>query len=246
MSPGAPQEGTKKTNYVLIDFENVQPATIAALDAEHFHVIVFCGANQTKVGLDLATAIQKMGSRAQYLQISGNGSNALDFHIAFYIGELASREPGAFFHIISKDTGFDPLIAHLKSRKILCARSKTIADMPIFRGAEQASTSTFSAAPPVVPSTKKTSSAAAAKQGKTAASPPKQGPTERIADAVKDLIRRGNSRPRTLKTLSSTLHALFNKKLGETEIRALIDGLVEGKHVAVDGTKVTYTLKSTK
>jgi hypothetical protein len=235
-----------KTNYVLIDFENVQPASIAALDAEHFHVIVFCGANQTKVGLDLATLMQKMGSRAQYLQISGNGSNALDFHIAFYIGELASREPGAFFHIISKDTGFDPLIAHLKSRKILSARSKTIADMPIFRAAEQASTSKLSAAPPVVPSTSTKSSAAAAKPGRAAAAPLRQGPAERVADAVKDLVRRGNSRPRTVKTLSSTLHALFNKKLGETEITALIDALVHGKHVVVDGTKVTYTLKSTK
>lgn len=235
-----------KTNYVLIDFENVQPASIAALDAEHFHVIVFCGANQTKVGLDLATVMQKMGSRAQYLQISGNGSNALDFHIAFYIGELASREPGAFFHIISKDTGFDPLIAHLKSRKILSARSKTIGDMPIFRAIEQASTSKFQAAPPVVSSTTNASPSAPAKPGKAAASPPKQGPTERVADAVKDLVRRGNSRPRTVKTLSSTLHALFNKKLGETEITALINALVHGKHIVVDGTKVTYSLKPAK
>jgi len=51
-----------------------------------------------------------MGERAEYVRISGNGSNALDFHIAFYIGQLAAHEPDAYFHIISKVTGFDPLI----------------------------------------------------------------------------------------------------------------------------------------
>jgi hypothetical protein len=231
-----------KTNYVLIDFENVQPASVAALDAEHFHVIVFCGANQTKVGLDLATVMQRMGSRAQYLQISGNGSNALDFHIAFYIGELANRDPSAFFHIISKDTGFDPLVAHLKSRKILSARSKTIADMPIFKA-------------PVVATV--TASAASSGQAARAASPPskpqveksapeKQVAADRIADAAKDLIRRGNSRPRTVKTLTSTLHALFQKQIGEPEIASLIEALARAKHIAIAGTKVTYTLKPAK
>lgn len=220
-----------KTNYVLIDFENVQPASIAALDAENVHVIVFCGAHQTKVGLDLAAAMQAMGSRARYLQISGNGSNALDFHIAFYIGELASRDPGAFFHIISKDTGFDPLIAHLKSRKILSARSKSIADMPIFKTPGPAPTSTTLATP--------------AKPGQTPQKP-KKNPSDRVAEAVKDLVRRGNARPRTVKTLSGTLHALFDKALSDIEITALIDALVAKKHIAIDGTKVTYTLKPTK
>jgi hypothetical protein len=235
-----------RTNYVLIDFENVQPATIAALDAEHFHVIVFCGANQTKVGLDLASAMQRMGSRARYLQVCGNGPNALDFHIAFYIGELASRDPGAFFHVISKDTGFDPLIAHLKSRKILSARSKTIGDMPILNALGTGATAGPLPANPVAPSPAKKSSAASSKPAKAAAPTQKQGPNDRIAVAVKDLVRRGNSRPRTVKTLSSTLHALFNKMLGEAEVDSVIKALISGKHLVVDGTKVAYTLKSVK
>ena len=46
---------------------------------------------------------------AEYLQISGNGPNALDFHITFSIGELSKADPDARFYIISWDTGFDPL-----------------------------------------------------------------------------------------------------------------------------------------
>ena len=104
-----------KTNYVLIDYENVQPEAMAVLNEEHFKVIVFVGANQAKVSFDVASALQQMGERAEYVRISGNGSNALDFHIAFYIGQLAAREPDAYFHIVSKDTGLDPLVQHMKA-----------------------------------------------------------------------------------------------------------------------------------
>ena len=56
-----------------------------------------------------------------------------DFHIAYYIGRLAAETPDAFFHVISKDTGFDPLIKHLKTQKILCQRSKSIAEIPLVK-----------------------------------------------------------------------------------------------------------------
>ena len=122
-----------RTNYVLIDYENVQPEILSHLDAEHFKVIVFVGASQTKVTFDSANALQRMGSKAEYIKISGNGSNALDFHIAFYIGQLATQDPTAYFHIISKDTGFDPLIQHLKTMKVFAARSRDVSDIPLVK-----------------------------------------------------------------------------------------------------------------
>src|SRR3546814_10787787 len=112
-----------KTNYILIDYENVQPKNLALLEGDHFRVKVFIGAALAKLPSDLVAGMQALGSRAEYIRISGNGPNALDFHIAYYIGKIASEEPKAFFHIISKDTGFDPLIAHLKSNKIFSCRS---------------------------------------------------------------------------------------------------------------------------
>lgn len=122
-----------KTNYVLIDYENVQPAAMAVLDQEHFKIIVFVGSSQTKITFEVASALQQMGPRAEYVKISGNGANALDFHIAFYIGHLAARDPDAYFHIISKDAGFDPLIQHLKTKKVLVCRSPDVTDIPIVK-----------------------------------------------------------------------------------------------------------------
>jgi hypothetical protein len=117
----------------LIDFENVHPKNLELLTKHPFKVFVFVGASQAKVPFDLADSMQLLGNDAKYVKIAGNGQNALDFHIAYYVGELAGKAPDAQFHIISKDRGFDPLIAHLKSRGIRIQREKDLAEIPVLR-----------------------------------------------------------------------------------------------------------------
>ena len=195
-----------RTNYVLIDYENVQPSALSVLEKEHFKVVVFVGANQAKVAFDVAAQLQRLGPSASYVKISGNGPNALDFHIAYYIGHLAAAEPDAYFHIISKDTGFDPLISHLKSKKIFACRSKDIGDMPIVKVANS-----------------------------------KTQP-EKLAVIVTTLKQRGASKPRTVKTLSSTISSLFQKALAEDELAAILKHMEQQGFITVTGTKVGYSL----
>jgi len=130
---GLPRRCGAVTNFVLIDFESVQPESLEALGRNQFRVIVFIGASQTKIPFEIASALQQMGNSAEYIKISGNGKNALDFHIAFAIGQLSVKDPTAYFHIISKDGGFDPLIQHLKSKKIPTARWSKIEDIPLLK-----------------------------------------------------------------------------------------------------------------
>ena len=120
-----------KINFVLVDFENVQPKNVSLVSGSSYKIKVFLGANQAKIPLEMARALQACGPDAEYIQIDGSGKNALDFHIAYYIGRLSSENPDACFHVISKDTGFDPLIKHLKAQKILCQRLKSITDIPL-------------------------------------------------------------------------------------------------------------------
>ena len=195
-----------RTNYVLIDYENVQPTSLAGLDAEHFRVLVFVGANQNKLAFDTAAAVQRLGARAEYIKIAGNGSNALDFHIAFHIGHLAAHDPTAFFHIISKDTGFDPLIQHLKERKVFASRSKDVLDIPLLKVANSKTT------------------------------------PEKIDVVLANLQQRGASKPRTLKTLTSTINSLFQKQLTEEELVALLKGLQAKGFITINEAKVTYAL----
>lgn len=56
-----------------------------------------------------------------------------DFHIAFYLGVLAVRDPGAHFYIISKDAGYDPLIQHLRAKNITAHRCEDVLDIPIIK-----------------------------------------------------------------------------------------------------------------
>jgi PIN domain-containing protein len=122
-----------KKNIVLIDLENVQPKKLGILKDHDFKVYVFVGANQTKIPFDLVSTMQSLNENAEYIKIDGNGPNALDFHIAYYIGKISAENKNTFFHIISKDTGFDPLIKHLKSNKIHVLRHKTVSSIPILQ-----------------------------------------------------------------------------------------------------------------
>ena len=195
-----------RTNFVLIDFENVQPKDLALLRNGPFKVKVFLGPNQSKIPVTLAAALQSLGSDAEYVILDSVGKNALDFHIAYYVGVLSTQEPTAFLHIISKDTGFDPLLKHLKARKVFAQRSSCIADIPFFK--------------PQLPTT----------------------PEAQIEVVVADLIRRKGARPRTRKTLLSTLHALFRKELSEDQLEQLFASLCKRGVVKVDGPKVVYEL----
>ncbi|HRX61190.1 MAG TPA: PIN domain-containing protein [Candidatus Competibacter sp.] len=219
-----------KTNYVLIDYENVQIKSLALLKDEHFHMRVFLGPNNTKLPVELVIAMQELGERAEYIVLETAGRNALDFHIAYYLGALASKDPLGFFHIISKDTGFDPLIQHLKSKKIFAARSASIEEMPCF----------------VTPLLAQQPKIAAPQQQKSDTVPCKPTREEFISMAVDDLIRRKASKPRTVKTLCSTIHARCGKGIPSSDIDAIYEALVKQGYVRVEGTKITYKLPAAK
>lgn len=124
-----------RQNIVLIDFENVQPDKLSDLVCEQFRVLVFVGAQQHKVPFETAASLQSLGSRAEYVKITGNGTNALDFHMAFYLGQLAAADASACFHLVTKDTGFDPLIAHLQAKGIKVRRVTELGEIPVIKAA---------------------------------------------------------------------------------------------------------------
>lgn len=59
---------------------------------------------------------------------------------------------------------------------------------------------------------------------------------------IDNLKQRGNSRPRTLKTLSSTIVSLFQKNLTESELKALIQRLQSSGKIIIVENKVSYVL----
>jgi hypothetical protein len=234
-------------HFVLVDFENVQPRNLGQLRSGAFKVMVFVGASQSKVSLELAQALQGFGADAGYLQIAGNGSNALDFHIAYYIGRLAAQHPGAAFTIVSRDTGFDPLIKHLATLKIACRRVKAIGDIKSGDAkpgevktqglkSEAAAKPQKSAPVAVKPAPKPAAKAGVKKTAKAAAKP---APAH-LQEALDRLKNMKAARPGTMKTLRSSIASWFKPAISETELDALIGHLQRGGKIEVAGNKVRY------
>jgi hypothetical protein len=205
---GCTEEGRLKNWFVLVDFENVRPKDIGVLNGGPFKIRVFIGAKQAKIPLDMAQALQAFGPNAQYIQINGSGRNALDFHIAYYMGRLAAETPDACFYLLSKDTGFDPLIKHLIAQNIFCQRFNSIADIH------------------------------------SAKAPHSQSVSENMNVIIDNLTRRKAAKPRTVKTLRSTIKALLGNQLLDEELDGLIEQLTQRGAINVVDGKVHYGLLS--
>ena len=120
-------------NIILIDYENLQVKNlddVYCLDAD---VYVFRGPTQNKLPAELIESAQKFGSRITWIKTSRQGHNALDFHIAYFVGQIVQSDPKVFFHIVSKDDGFDALIDFMKERKLFIDRVESIDDIPLVK-----------------------------------------------------------------------------------------------------------------
>lgn len=65
---------------------------------------------------------------------------------------------------------------------------------------------------------------------------------DQLALVVANLKQRGNSKPRTLKTLTSTIASLFPKGLSEAELTVLVQQLQSRGKVVVSEKTITYAL----
>lgn len=244
-----------RINYVLVDHENVQPTDVKALDRADVRLWVFVGSKQTKLSAQVAMQMQDMGERARYVRVSAVGANALDFHIAYSIGRLAEKDPSGFFHVISKDKGYDPLLAHLKENGISGSRSETIAAMPLFKSmaavkkspagttlakpktAKQASKRVYF----VVDPEQAPMGHGAAKTSPASLIPApvlplaeSKGTAQRWMKLRASLKKMNRNLPSSLSALKKHVHAQFNgDKVGQDAVDAMVAGLVKFGLLAV-------------
>jgi hypothetical protein len=101
-----------REEYVLVDFENVQPTfnELIKLVSAPTEIWLFHGPHQ----LAAAEKMAAEHSRVTRVPRSGEGKNALDFHLSFYLGHMACKHPDAQLVIVANDKGYDPMIAHTK------------------------------------------------------------------------------------------------------------------------------------
>jgi hypothetical protein len=201
------------TEYILIDFENVQPRNVGRLKGGAFALKVFVGNQQVKgrISYELAEAMHALGSSAEFVRIEGSGRNALDFHIAYYLGRLAQQSPNSRFHVISKDTDYDVLIRHLNAHGVRCQRWRSVDEIPN---------------PPTT----------------RPKALPDKGPADALAAIVMHLRNLKASRPRKLRSLASTLKTRFGKDWSDADVQDCIAALQRRGVLRVSGTGIAYDL----
>ena len=109
-------------NHVFVDFENVHEVDPALIGAKSVSLTLLLGARQTKLDAALVEKLLEHAASVQLVRLTSSGKNALDFTLAYYVGRAVMADPTGYFLIVSRDTGFDPLIEHLRSRNIQADR----------------------------------------------------------------------------------------------------------------------------
>ena len=123
-----------KKHIVLIDYENVHAIDLKPLLNHDVLIKVFHG-GKDKFTSDFTNMAIRFGKdKIELIQIVGEGKNALDFHIAYFIGKFANEIEDPAFHIISKDKGFKPLVDFLmKQEKKSCFLVSTISEISLLK-----------------------------------------------------------------------------------------------------------------
>lgn len=65
---------------------------------------------------------------------------------------------------------------------------------------------------------------------------------ERCVQVVENLKQRGTAKPRTVPRLKNTIATLFQNKLSQQEVDALVRQLESSGVISIDGSKLTYAL----
>jgi hypothetical protein len=102
---------------LLVDYENVQALDVATIPVDvRVHVVL--GAKQKSVVAKVEAKLKPLGDRATINRIKTLAPNAVDFCIAYYLGEELAQRPDTACIVLSKDKkGFDPLLAHLTKER---------------------------------------------------------------------------------------------------------------------------------
>ena len=109
-------------NHVFVDVENIKSINPAVLSLKQLVIHLFLGPMDKKLEVEVVEAILTNSHGVRLIRSPKNGKNALDFVLAYHLGQAAMAEPKAYFHILSKDCGFDSLVELLQSKQIKARR----------------------------------------------------------------------------------------------------------------------------
>ena len=206
-------------NHVFVDFENMHHVDLSVIGNKGVSFTLLVGAKQTKLDATLVEKLIEHAASVKLIRLASSGKNALDFTLAYYLGRAVLADPTAYFHVVSKDGGYDPLIEHLRSRGFRARRHEGFATLT-FSGPPKASASVAPATAPKVKAAAKPKAAAA-------------GLEEQAAQVLEHLRKPTTTRPRNQSKRICYLVAHLGHKNTEAESQKVVDKLVAIGHLVV-------------
>lgn len=126
-----------RTQYIFVDSENVLEKDLSRVADKSAVVNLILGARQQATWNGIDQQVEELGEKAGLTRTPSTGKNAADFVLTLEVGMQAAKDPEGYFHIISKDKGFDVLVAHLKGKGILAARRECLSEIPALQTTEE-------------------------------------------------------------------------------------------------------------
>jgi hypothetical protein len=110
------------TNHVFVDLENVKVIDLSVIGGKNLILHLFLGPNNKKLDVEVVELLLEHAQAVKMIRSPKAGKNALDFVLAYHLGQAVLGDPKGYYHIVSRDTGFDALVELLKSRHVKVKR----------------------------------------------------------------------------------------------------------------------------
>lgn len=218
--PSTTTELHSPVNHVFVDYENVHEVDLTIIGNKAVHFMLLMGARQTKLDAALVEKLLEHAASVQLVRLASSGKNALDFTLAYYLGRAVAAEPAGFFHIVSKDAGYDPMIEHLINKRIRVRRHESFETLTFGQPAKPAP-----AAPATVPKAKL----------KSPAKPkaPVSVLSDRATQVLEHLRKPKASRPKNQERLIRHVVALLGHKIIDNEALTVIQDLQRAGYLGI-------------
>jgi hypothetical protein len=236
--------------HLFVDWENKSPTgtDLAQVRGAEYRLWILHGPHQKNFGADQFKAVLPLGDQVRVVQGIKSGRNAMDLHIAFYVGKAREQDRNAgvqgCYVIVSGDKDFDPLLAHLTSKEEKAGRADSIP-----KALQLARTLVGGAA--LKPSPKAQPRPAPRPQPRAVPKPqPKPQPRPQArplvsahATRVMEGLANPKRQPTTVKRLLNYIGSVLGKENSPAAVDRVVAELKALKVVTVDGTKPGYDIR---
>lgn len=200
---------------MFVDFENMKSIDPAAIGGKSVTLHLFLGPQNRKLDVEVVERLLEHAQAVKLVRSPKAGKNALDFVLVYHVGQAVLADPKGYFHIMSKDTGFDALVDFLTVQRVKVKRH------------DDWSTLHFTSSP---------------KPAAQVATGSKPGLSVAAEKLLENLRKSPRNRPKKLKTLSA--HAMNYCKEKPDAAGKLVEELKQAGFVVIgDKDAVSYRVE---